>query len=70
MASPSPELTIAQAALYFQVKAKTVRTWVARYHLKPSINNVGKPKTYRFVDLVAAERRARNSTGGRPPKDR
>lgn len=55
--------TVADAAAWFRVSEKTIRTWVSRYRLD---RQPGPGRShYRFLDLVAADRRARG-LGPRP----
>ena len=53
------EVTVIEAAAWFKVSPKTVRTWVARYSIASVGGRAKNTKTYRFSDLVAADRRAR-----------
>lgn len=53
------EVTATEAAAWFGVSPKTVRTWVARYNIACVGGRAKNTKTYRFADLVAADRRAR-----------
>jgi transposase len=60
--------TVAEAAAFFQVSPKTVQSWIDRYDIAPVSEWVTRGRRYRFVALVEADFRARNSAGGRPRK--
>jgi uncharacterized protein YjcR len=62
------DCTVAQAAAYFKVSPKTVRSWISRYNIDPSPEWVKVNKHYPFKALVEAEFRARETPGGRPRK--
>jgi len=67
--------TSREAAEHFRVARSTIRQWVRRYRIEPAgsvLAGNGQPApTYRFGDLVRAERLTRTSKrGGRPRVDR
>lgn len=54
-------LTTAQAAAIAGAKAATIRSWVARDHLRPAgLAENGRP-LYRREDVIAAERTVRDN---------
>lgn len=70
MIDPEIVVTVAEAAMFFGVPQRTVRTWVARYHVLAVAGRGPRLRQFRLVDLVEAEHRARTSHGGRPPGGR
>lgn len=60
--------TVAQAAAFFRVSPKTVRSWIARYAIAAAPQDRDGVNRYRLDTLADAELRARNNTGGRPRK--
>lgn len=59
-------VSVTEAALFFRVPERTVRTWIRRYSITPG-SSPGRLK-YRLKALIEAEFRARTSAGGRPRK--
>lgn len=57
--NPDAVCTVAEAAAWFKVSPKTVRTWVARYGVVSVAGRGKSARYYRFRDLVVADRRAR-----------
>ena len=52
------KLTVVEAAIWFRVTQSTVRMWMRGVE---HVGMRGNAKLYRFADLVAAERKARNA---------
>lgn len=60
--------TVAQAAAFFHVSPKTVRSWITRYAIAEAPRERDGVNRYRLDTLAEAEFRARNNAGGRPRK--
>lgn len=54
------ELTVKEAAAWFGVVASTVRMWAKTGKIE-AVGMRGQAKTYRFTDLVEADRISRNA---------
>jgi len=58
------DVTLKEAAYFFNVRKDVPRGWVERYHIGPS-GRRGRTNLYRLGDLVEAERRSRTANAGR-----